>query len=55
MLYLIVSVLFSIIVALVAGMIFRSTGASLGQTILYAGGALGGTFIICLAVLNLLL
>lgn len=54
-LYLIVCALLSIIIALVAGVISHSTGATLPQAVLYAGGAFVTAMALCVAVLSLLL
>ncbi|MEU2616612.1 hypothetical protein ABZ642_00380 [Streptomyces sp. NPDC007157] len=50
----VICVLFSVIVAIVAGLISHSPGSAIGQAVLYGGGAFAGCLLLCLAVLSAL-
>ncbi|CAM5650775.1 hypothetical protein ACTFBT_29380 [Streptomyces microflavus] len=45
-------VLISLIVAIVATWINHSSGASIGDAVLFGGGAFAGSMILCLAALS---
>lgn len=49
-LWLLVFILFSLLVAVVAGVLRRSTGTGLAETILYGGGVFAAALGLCLAV-----
>jgi hypothetical protein len=51
-LWVLVSVLFSIVVAMVAGILTAEGGETIVHAFLYGGGAFGGTMALCLAVLK---
>jgi hypothetical protein len=53
-LWVLVAALFSLVVALIAGMLASTTGISVAQSVLYGGGAFAGTMLLCLAVLSAL-
>ncbi|WP_245641041.1 hypothetical protein [Streptomyces megasporus] len=53
-LWVLVTVLFSVLVALVAGILATVTGRSLPDAVLQAGGAFAMTLPLCLAVLSAL-
>ncbi|MFE6471503.1 hypothetical protein ACFVGP_09060 [Streptomyces rochei] len=51
-LWLLIAMLASLVVALVAGMLFSSTGATLAEAVLYGGGVFGASLLVSLAVLG---
>ncbi|CAA19401.1 MULTISPECIES: hypothetical protein [Streptomyces] len=50
----VICTLISVIVAMVAGFLSHASGSSVGQAILYGGGAFAGSLLLCLAVLSAL-
>ena len=51
-LWVLIAMLASLVVALVAGMLFSSTGATLAEAVLYGGGVFGASLLLSLAVLG---
>lgn len=51
-LWVLIAALVSLVVALVAGILVSTTGASIAEAILYGGGAFGGSLLVLLSVLS---
>ncbi|MET9748957.1 hypothetical protein ABZZ92_25065 [Streptomyces ardesiacus] len=51
-LWVLVAALASLVVALVAGILFSSTGVTIAEAVLYGGGVFGGSLVVSLAVLG---
>lgn len=50
----IICALISVIVGMVAGLLSHTPGSTVGQAVLYGGGAFAGCLLLCLAVLTAL-
>ncbi|MEV8423256.1 hypothetical protein [Streptomyces niveus] len=51
-LWVLIAALASLVIALVAGILISTTGVSLAEAVLYAGGVFGGSLVVVLAALS---
>ena len=51
-LWVLIAALVSLVVALVAGILISTTGVSLAETVLYAGGTFGASLVVAVTVLS---